>query len=71
VAAENASRSMCGVAMFDARSFDEYSVPPVHGEGTEVAFRVNLRLLLECLNAYGGAAQATTAVSLQYSAEDW
>jgi hypothetical protein len=41
------------------------------GEGAgEVAFRINIRVLLECLNAYGMQSLVNTAVLLRYSSFD-
>ena len=50
--------------------FQEYDLPLVRGEGTEVRFKINLAALLECLAIYGPASMAVTSLHLAYAEED-
>jgi len=43
----------------------------IHGLAAQIEFKVNLHLLLECLQIFGVAALATTHCQLSYSSTDW
>ena len=65
---ENAAKSLHAVAALSAALFDEFTLPLVRGAHTEVAFRVNVWTLLECLVMYGSAALPTAQLTLAYDA---
>lgn len=64
----NAAKSLHATAYVAVSAFDEFDLPLVRGPSTEVAFRVNTNVLLECLLMYSLPALTTTVVALQYDA---
>jgi len=65
---ENTAKSLHAIAALSAPLFDVFTLPLVRGEHTEVAFRVNVWTLLECLMVYGAAALPTAQLTLAYDA---
>jgi len=71
VSTENVARSVFGTALINRELFSAFNVSRNGEQDTcNISCRVSLRLLLECLNAFGSKLLETTAVELNYSSSD-
>ncbi len=57
-----------GQASLYASLFEEFEVDG-DGAGPGVAFKINVGILLKCLNVYGSTALSTTTTAMQYDAD--
>jgi len=67
---DNQSKSLHAVAVLPSDMFEEFSLPLVRGEHTEVAFRLSMWVLLECLVIYGASSIATAQLTMMYNSAE-
>lgn len=64
---ETAAKSMQASVLLRAERMTDFTLEAVRGPHTEVAFRVNLGYLLDCLTMFGAATAAVTSAAMSYS----
>ena len=67
---ETAAKSMQAHVFINRDRLTVFNLEATRGEHTEIAFRVNLVSLLDCLSLFGASAAAMTSLAMSFSEED-